>query len=82
MSIEKAMYAAPQGLPDLDGTIEIEIVDPQEVKINGVSVMPEDPDFDQNLAEYLPEDVLVQIAGDLLEDFDSDIASRKDWIQT
>jgi hypothetical protein len=44
--------------------------------------MPEDPDFDQNLAEYLPEDVLVQIAGDLLEDFDSDIASRKDWIQT
>jgi hypothetical protein len=82
MSIEKAMYAAPQGLPDLDGTIEIEIVDPEEVKINGVSVMPEDPDFDQNLAEYLPEDVLVQIAGDLLEDFDSDIASRKDWIQT
>jgi hypothetical protein len=82
MSIEKAMYAAPQGLPDLDGTIEIEIVDPEEVKINGVSVMPEDPDFDQNLAEYLPEAVLLQIAGDLLADFQSDIDSRRDWIQT
>ena len=80
MSIEKAMYS--QGLPDLDQTIEIEIVDPEEVKINGVSVMPEDPDFDQNLAEYLPEAVLLQIAGDLLEDFQSDIDSRKDWIQT
>lgn len=82
MSIEKAMYAAPQGLPDLDQSIEIEIVDPEEVKINGVSVMPEDPDFDQNLAEYLPEAVLLQIAGDLLADFQSDIDSRRDWIQT
>ena len=82
MSIEKAMYAAPQGLPDLDGTIEIEIVDPEEVKINGVSVMPEDPDFDQNLAEYLPEAILLQIGGDLLADFQSDIDSRRDWIQT
>ena len=82
MSIEKAMYAAPQGLPDLDQTIEIEIVDPEEVKINGVSIMPEDPDFDQNLAEYLPEAVLLRIAGDLLGDFQSDIDSRKDWIQT
>ena len=82
MSIEKAMYAAPQGLPDLDGTIEIEIVDPEEVKINGVSVMPEDLDFDQNLAEYLPEAILLQIGGDLLADFQSDIDSRRDWIQT
>jgi hypothetical protein len=82
MSIEKAMYAAPQGLPDLDGTIEIEIVDPEEVKINGVSVMPEVEDFDQNLAEYLPEAILLQINGDLLADFQSDIDSRRDWIQT
>ena len=82
MSIEKAMYAAPQGLPDLDGTIEIEIVDPEEVKINGVSVMPEVEDFDQNLAEYLPEAILLQIGGDLLADFQSDIDSRRDWIQT
>ena len=82
MSIEKAIYAAPQGLPDLDGTIEIEIVDPEEVKINGVSVMPEVEDFDQNLAEYLPEAILLQIGGDLLADFQSDIDSRRDWIQT
>jgi hypothetical protein len=85
MSIDKAMYAAPQGLPDLEGPdLEIEIVDPEDVKINGVDVMPQEDveDFNSNLAEYLPESVLLQIASELLEDFQSDIDSRRDWIQT
>ena len=86
MSIEKAMYAAPQGLPDLEGPdVEIEIVDPEDVIVNGIDLMPEkteDEDFNANLAEYLPESILLQIAGDLLGDFQSDLDSRKDWIQT
>ena len=88
MSIEKAMYAVPQGLPDLDGPdVEIEIVDPEEVdvKIGGMEIQmggEEIEDFDANLAEYLPESVLLQIASELLEDFQSDIDSRRDWIQT
>ena len=88
MSIDKAMYAAPQGLPDLEGPdVEIEIVDPEEVdvKIGGMEIQmgsEEIEDFDANLAEYLPESVLLQIASELLEDFQSDIDSRRDWIQT
>ncbi len=88
MSIEKAMYAAPQGLPDLDGPdVEIEIVDPEavDVKIGDMEIQmggEEIEDFDANLAEYLPESVLLQIASELLEDFQSDIDSRRDWIQT
>ena len=88
MSIDKAMYAAPQGLPDLEGPdVEIEIVDPEEVdvKIGGLEIQmggEEIEDFDANLAEYLPESVLLQIASELLEDFQSDIDSRRDWIQT
>ena len=88
MSIDKAMYAAPQGLPDLEGPdVEIEIVDPEEVdvKIGGMEIQmggEETEDFDANLAEYLPESVLLQIASELLEDFQSDIDSRRDWIQT
>jgi hypothetical protein len=85
MSIEKAMYAAPKGLPDLEGPdIEIEIVDPEDVKINGIDVMPETDteDFNANIAEYLPETIMLQIASELLEDFQSDIDSRRDWIQT
>ena len=88
MSIDKAMYAAPQGLPDLEGPdVEIEIVDPEEVdvKIGGMEIQmgsEEIEDFNANLAEYLPESVLLQIASELLEDFQSDIDSRRDWIQT
>ena len=88
MSIDKAMYAAPQGLPDLEGPdVEIEIVDPEEVdvKIGDMEIQmggEEIEDFDANLAEYLPESVLLQIASELLEDFQSDIDSRRDWIQT
>ena len=75
MSIDKAMYAAPQGLPDLEGPdVEIEIVDPEEVdvKVGGMEIQMGGEvieDFDANLAKYLPESVLLQIASELLEDF-------------
>jgi len=65
MSIEKAMYAAPQGLPDLEGPdVEIEIVDPEDVIVNGIDLMPEeteDEDFNANLAEYLPESICCKL---------------------
>ena len=88
MSIEKAMYAAPAGLPDLDGPdVEIEIVDPEEVdlKIGDIEIQmggDDTEDFNANLAEYIPESVLLQIGSQLLEDFQTDIDSRRDWIQT
>ena len=88
MSIEKAMYAAPAGLPDLDGPdVEIEIVDPEEVdlKIGDMEIQmggDDTEDFNANLAEYIPDSVLLQIGSQLLEDFQTDIDSRRDWIQT
>ena len=39
-------------------------------------------DFYRNLAEDMDEGTLSTIAGDLLEAFDDDTASRKDWLQT
>ena len=92
MAIDKSLYAAPEGLEALaaeEPEIEIEIEDPESVKIgvDGLEIEiekaePSDKDFDANLAEYLDEGTLAQICGDLLGDYDSDIASRKDWIQT
>jgi hypothetical protein len=92
MSIEKSLYQAPVGLEELaadEPDIEIEIVDPESVKIGmdglEIEIEPEeetDDDFDANLAEYLPEDVLQSLAGDLVGDFEEDISSRKDWMQT
>jgi hypothetical protein len=91
MSIEKSLYQAPQGLETLtdEPALEIEIEDPESVTIgiDGMEIVIEpeeesDDDFDANLAEYLDEGEMAQIVGDLLGDFDDDIGSRKDWMQT
>ena len=94
MAIEKGLYAAPQGIEELAAQqdvpeIEIEIEDPEAVHvgIDGEEIMSIEPDeelddFNKNLAEDLDDSVLQQIASELIGDFDDDIASRKDWIQT
>ena len=94
MAMDKGLYAAPVGLEALaaqHGTpdIEIEIEDPEAVHINmdGLEIdiepaEPSDEDFDANLAEYLPESVLATLSSDLISDFEEDLSSRKDWIQT
>lgn len=89
--IEKSLYQAPVGIDALptEPDIEIEIEDPDSVKIgiDGMEIEiepaePSDQDFDANLAEYMSEGELTEIAGDLLGDFEDDISARKDWIQT
>ena len=90
MSIEKSLYQAPVGLDSLnEEPIEIEIEDPESVTITagGLEIEiekgePSDEDFDANLAEYMSEKDLAEIAGDLLGDFEDDISARRDWIQT
>jgi len=91
MSIEKSLYQAPVGLDSImeEDPIEIEIVDPESVTIgiDGMEIeiepaKPSDEDFDANLAEYISEKELTEIAGDLLGDFEDDVSARKDWIQT
>ena len=92
MAIDKALYEAPQGIDELaqgQEPIEIEIENPDAVTIGidgmEITLEPEEEsedDFNANLAEYMDEQELAQIAGDLIGDFDDDIASRKDWIQT
>ena len=43
----------------------------------------EDDEFNENLAEsIIPEDVLSTLSSELISDFDEDIASRKEWVQT
>jgi hypothetical protein len=93
MAIEKSMYALPQGLEAaaaaIQDPIEIEIEDPEAVRIGidglEIELTPKKEtadDFDANLAEYLDERELTQICGDLLGDVESDVSSRKDWMQT
>jgi len=95
MAIEKSLSQAPLGLGALpmmeEGPeLEIEIEDPEsvEIGIDGMPILrieesePSDEDFDANLAEYMSEDTLQSLASDLVGDFDEDIGSRKDWMQT
>ena len=51
-----------------------------EAKIN--SDDPETEEFYKNLAEDMSERALQSLADDLLESFDDDAMSRKDWLQT
>jgi len=90
MSIEKSLYAAPEGLAALENQepdIEIEIEDPEAVKIemDGLEIEMRqgdgEGDFNENLADVLDEGTIQSIAGDLAEDISNDLASRKDWEQ-
>lgn len=68
-------------LPKDDG-VEIEVVVgdvPIEVE---VEVKGDETDFYENIAEHMDEDSLSQLASELIEDFENDLASRKEWEDT
>jgi len=91
-NMDKAVYTdAPQGLEQLgeeDEPIEITIEDPEAVNIKGpgfeidMEKSEEEDEFNKNLAEEMDEDELVRLSGDLVGEYEADVASRKDWIQT
>jgi hypothetical protein len=94
MSIEKSLNPAPQGIESMiedlgEPDIEIEIEDPESVtlKMGDLEIEFEpgeesSEDFNANLAEHISAEELSLIASDLIGDYDEDVASRKDWIQT
>jgi hypothetical protein len=92
MAIDKGLYAAPQGLDQEEGEpqgLEIEIEDPEAVTIGTEGFELEirkgdsnEGDFDANLVEEMGDSELTLLASELLGDFEDDISSRKDWMQT
>jgi hypothetical protein len=87
--MDKSLYAAPQGLDEVGepGVIEIEIEDPEGVKIGidglEIDLMPEEDTsgaaFDDNLAEFIDDSELGKIGSDIMGLVEADISSRKDW---
>lgn len=93
MAIEKGLYAAPLGIDqeemDEPQGLEIEIEDPEAVTIGteGFELEirkgdPNEDDFDANIAEEMGDSELALLASELLGDYEDDISSRKDWMQT
>jgi hypothetical protein len=92
MAIDKGLYAAPMGIEQEamdEPEMEIEIEDPESVTIGteGFELEirkgdPNEDDFDANIAEEMGDSELSLLASELLGDFEDDISSRKDWMQT
>ena len=89
--MERPLYPAPLGLDAIEEPmdLEIEIEDPESVEISagGLDIIlepePETPDdHDANLAEYIDDRELATIASDLIDDFENDQSSRKEWVDT
>ena len=94
MAMEKGLYAAPMGMDmasEEEEPLEITIEDPESVEI-GIDGQPilkmekeeedDEEDFSDNLAEYISGEVLETLASELTSEFEEDVASRKDWMQT
>ena len=82
-NFDKAMV--PFDLEEEGPGIEIEIEDPESVNINmgGVEIEigeDEEGEFDANLAEDMTEGALQSLASELLDLVETDINSRKDWV--
>ena len=85
---DKAINQAPQGIealadegdmPELE--IDIEPEDGSDFEDDGYDDGTEE-DFNDNLAEYLSDSDLHSLASELLSDFEDDVASRQDWLDT
>jgi hypothetical protein len=90
-----SLAPAPQGLnllgiddipQDDTPAVEIMIEDPEGVQIGvdgmTIELLPEPTtaeEFDANLAEFMDEGELGTLASDLLGEYESDMASRKEW---
>jgi len=92
MAVDKSLMQAPMGLEALaadEAPIEIMIEDPESVSIGVdgavIELMGDEPraeDFDSNLAEFMSEGELQSLAGDLIGQYEQDLSSRKDWLDT
>ena len=92
-SMVSSLAPAPSGLDFLDvveddtPAIEIMIDNPDDVQIGidgmMIDLMPEEESipFDANLAEYMDEGELEKMGSDLVGEVDSDISSRKEWVE-
>jgi hypothetical protein len=92
MAVDKSLLEAPRGLEALaadEPEIEIQIEDPEAVRIGVDGMMieleksePRAEDFDANLAEFMGENELQSLASELIGNYEQDLASRKDWLDT
>jgi len=88
MAIDKSLYSAPQGINiamlDMEPVeLEVSVATENEDGSVDIALEPEKntaDDFNANLAEFMEESELQSIVSDIMGMVDSDINSRKDWV--
>ena len=85
-NFDPALTAFDPELMTDEPALEIEVEDPESMSIRAggveIELEPEEEtadDFDANLAEYMNEGALENLASELVGLVDADISSRKDW---
>ena len=98
MAIEKGLYGMPEGIEEMgepDAVIEMAFATDEDMpvmveledgsveisfgeEIEEIDAAP----FDANLADYLEDNQLEEISGDLCEAVEGDMAARRDWAET
>jgi hypothetical protein len=90
-NVDKSVYQAPLGIDkeaqDEEGIeLEVEAEDEGEgdleVNLTDEDMKEVDDDFNANLADEIDDSSLQSLASDLLGDYDSDVSSRRDWLET
>jgi hypothetical protein len=86
MAVDKSLMEAPQGIAILAAEMEpIDIIVETEEDDAVVELMKDESrseGFDDNLAEYMSESDLQTMASELIGQYEQDISSRKDWLDT
>lgn len=87
-SMSPSLYQAPMGIEAALGEpdLEIEIENPEGVTISAggmeIEILPQtEEEFDANLAEEMDDGELQKLASELIDLVDTDIQSRKDWVE-
>jgi len=91
-NIDKSLNQAPKGIEELASAqpdLSIEIENPESVTLDDgsmeITIVPgkeTNDEFNANLAEDMDEGQLTELSGDLVGEYDADINSRKDWLNT
>lgn len=79
MGMAGMMDAAGAAMMGDDESVEIEILDDSGVRVDLEPAEPQ-PEFGDNLAEFMDEGDLTALASDIIESVDEDVLSRKDWV--
>jgi hypothetical protein len=86
-SMAPSLYQAPMGIDELDeSSLEIAIENPDSVTVHAGDMEIEilshaEGDFDENLADAMDESELQKLGSELIDLVESDIQSRKDWVE-